>query len=230
MRRNIIRLAAAWILLAVPVWAGDTSQPPVSVARDIEIINRLLQQRQASQPTQPQQPATVPGTDARIAKLIAGLGEDTKDAREKARAELVKIGGPAVPSLIMSLDDPAPRVRIEAAKALGTLREPRAAEPLVGLIGDPAKELWGAVSGALLKIGPPAVPYLLDALEETDATVRWRTVRTLGSIRAPGVAEALIGLLNKDRSTGVRVEIATALGKIKDRTACDALLDALHDW
>ena len=46
----------------------------------------------------------------------------------------------------------------------------------------------------------------------------------------PGAAADPVALLNKDKSAGVRVEVAASLGMIKDRSACDALLDALHDW
>jgi len=236
--------ASGW---ASAAQAGD-AQPPPAVARDIEIVNRLLQQRKAlststTPPTAPLPAPALPSAQparanqppveqdpARIVQLIAALDDDAKEAREQARRDLVMIGGPAVPKLIDALDDAELRVRIGAAEALGSLKDPRAAESLAGLFGDPSRELWEAVYRALSGIGPPAVPALLEALENTDSTACWKTVYLLGAIRAPGAAEALVALLNKDRSTGVRVEIATALGKIRDRTACDALLDALHDW
>lgn len=245
----IALLLLSWASGLGPARAGDA--PPPAVARDLEILNRLRQLRKTTAPVRAQPPATAPPAPqlapppatpvpaaqpegdpdaARIAGLIAGLGDPAKGAREEARRILVKIGAPAVPDLILALDDAETRVRIEAAEALGAIRDPRAAEPLAGLLGDPSKELWGAVSRAFAGIGSPAVPALLDALSETDQTARRRAVHALGRIRDPGSAESLIALLNKDRSTGVRVEIAAALGKIRDRAACDALLDALHDW
>ncbi len=248
----ILLLLGVWAAGVAPARAGD-AQPPAAIARDLEMLNRMLQQRKASSSTParppvapppsaapaptpaPVQPPRVtesaPGADdAAIAQLIAALADDAKEARAQARQKLVKIGAPAVPELIEALDDTELRVRIEAAEALASLKDPRAAEALAGLLGDPARQLWPSVYRALREIGPPAVPALLDALDKHDSNARWKAVNLLGAIQTPGAAEALVELLNKDRSTGVRVEIAAALGKIKDRTACDALLDALHDW
>jgi len=247
----IALLLGAWCPGLEPAWAGDAPapQPPSAVARDIEILNRLLQQRQAassgkttppqlSSPpaaAQPAPPARAARPElepdaAQISTLIAALNDEAKQSRDKALRDLVKIGGPAVPELLLALENPEMRVQLAAAEALGSIRDPRAADPLVELLDSPALDLAGAVMQALARIGPPALPALLEALEKTNSTVRVRAVRLLGASRDPGAAEPLIGLLNKDRSTGVRVEIATALGKIKDRAACDALLDALHDW
>ena len=142
----------------------------------------------------------------------------------------MKIGAPAVPDLIVALDNDDPLARLEVIAALGSIKDPRAAQPLAELLEIPSKDLWDAVYRALVRIGAAAEPALLDALGSPDWIARWRAVHLLGRIRGPRAAEALVELLNKDRSTGVRVEIATALGSIKDRTACDALLDALHDW
>jgi HEAT repeat protein len=184
-------------------------------------------------------PATPPEHEARpaadldasrIAQLIAGLNDDVKETRDRSQQDLVKIGGPAVPELIAALEDTEMRVRVKAAEALGSIKDPRPVEALVELFGDPSRELWAAVYGALARIGPPAVPALLEALESSDWARRWKAVHLLGEIRDPAAVAVLVALLNKDRSTGVRVEIAAALGRIKDRDACNALLAALHDW
>lgn len=253
-RLPVLLLAASLLKPAFcgadPASAGDT--PPPSVARDIEILNQLLQKKKlpstqapaqaappatssppapprSSPPSRPPQPVTAPDAAA-IAQMIDALDDEAEEARERARRALVKVGPPAVPDLIVATDDPEPRVRVAAVKALGAIGDPRAAEPLAALLDTPSKDLWGAVFEALRKLGSPALPALLDALEDSDPTVRRRAVRLLGRIRDHGAAEVLIAQLNRDRSTGVRVDIAEALGKIKDRAACDALLDALHDW
>ena len=235
----IVILLQAWILGAPPAIAGDAPQPPAAVARDIEILNRMFQQRKIPSSIQEPPAATLPATpsptkaapgDARVAPLIAKLADESTAARERARWELVKIGGPAVPDLILALQDTELRVRIEAARALGSIKDARAAQPLADLLEEQSQQLWEAVFGAMVALGPVAEPALLDALGSHDWTPRWRAVNLLGEIRGPQATDALIALLNKDRSTGVRVEIAEALRKIKDRAACDALLDALHDW
>lgn len=142
----------------------------------------------------------------------------------------MQIGGPAVPDLIIALENTGAQGQIAAATALGAIKDARAAEPLVELLDAPPHDLRVAIYRALSGIGPPAVPAILDALTNPADTERQRTVRLLGDIGDPGATETLVALLGKDPSTGVRVEIAAALGRIKDRAACDALLDALHDW
>lgn len=273
----IFFLLLAWAVGSEPALADDPPQPPAAVARDIEILNRMLQQRKnatsnqtpsppsqpapavqpatqpaaqpatqpAAQPTsqptvrpanqpanQPAaQPAAQPATvaDARIAKLIAGLDDESMPAREKARGELVKIGKPAVPDLLIALEDAETRGRVGAAMALGAIKDPRAAEPLVGLLYASSSDLRGAVYQAIPALGPPAVPALLDALDKPGNTERTVIVRMLAEIGDHGATEALVALLRRDPSTGFRMEVASALGRIKDRTACDALLDALRD-
>jgi HEAT repeat protein len=142
----------------------------------------------------------------------------------------VKIGRPAVPELIRALEYAEDRARVEAVEALGTIRDPRAAEPLAGLLTVPSREIWGATRVALWRIGAAAVPALLEVLGSADPTARWRSVHVLGEIRDSAAVEPLVALLKKDRDTGVRMEIAAVLGRIRDRTSCDVLLDALHDW
>lgn len=232
----IVFLLGVLIPVPEPALAGDA---PPSVARDIEILNRMLQQRKSSSsaespsPAAPASPAirqAVEPDAGRIEQLIGVLDDDAKEARKKARQELVAIGAPAVPALIVALEDPAVRVRIEAAVALGAIRDPRAAAPLAVLLGSPVPGLWDAAYYALQDIGDPGVPALLDALQTPNDTLRGRIVLLLSVIRGSAATGGLIALLTKDRSTDVRVESAAALGKIRDRAACDALLDALHDW
>lgn len=141
----------------------------------------------------------------------------------------MKIGGPAVPDLIIALEDAEAQGRIGAATALGAIRDPRAAEPLVELLGDPSPGLAGAAYRALKDIGPPAVSAILDDLKKQSEAERRRTIRLLADIGDHGATETLVVLLDRDPSTSIRMEVATALGRINDRTACEALLDALDD-
>ena len=231
----IVCLAAVLVPGVLPGWAGET--PPEAVARDIELLNRMLQQRKVNAPVPAPSPADLPTPQpepaapaAGTVELIAGLADEDKAAREEKQRALVRIGRPAVPELIEALEDGPLRVRTAAAWVLGRIKDPRGAEALAALLEDPSHEIWEAAYHALVKFGRAAEPALLDALGDPDDLVRWKAVHLLGRIRGPGASEALIALLNKDRSTRVRVEIGTALGRIKDRAACDALLDALHDW
>jgi HEAT repeat protein len=173
--------------------------------------------------------ATTTG-DKAIRDAVARLAGDDLSSRATAQTELRNARGAAVPALIDALGDPEPKARLEAVKMLGELGDPRAAEPLADLLGDPSKTMWDALWTALRSLRKHVAPALIASLASNDQTIRRRAAELMGSIRDARFTEPLIEQLNKDRSTGVRVQIAEALGRIKDRAACEALLDALHDW
>ena len=80
----------------------------------------------------------------------------------------------------------------------------------------------------LVDIGSPAVPYLVQALEDPDAEecVHWEAAKALSDIGDPLAAPALIGILGQDEHFGIRwlaAEGLIALG----RTGLVPLLNAL---
>ncbi len=90
--------------------------------------------------------------------------------RQKARESLVALGKPAVPSLIIALQNStSDQVRWEAAKALGVIGDTRSIPPLVKALSDSnsdvawlaavglskfKKTAWSPLLRALLKSGP----------------------------------------------------------------------------
>jgi HEAT repeat protein len=98
--------------------------------------------------------------------LLATLGSYDGVARQHARRALVAIGGPAVASLIEALADPNDDVRWEAAKALGQIGDPVAAEALVRALEDKSSGVrWLAAKG-LIALGREGLVPLLRALEQ----------------------------------------------------------------
>jgi HEAT repeats len=74
-----------------------------------------------------------------IAELIAQLEGGTMGDRMRAKAahkELMKIGKPAVPQLVVAAQGKKPWVRVWAGAALGASRDPRAVEPMLKLLED----------------------------------------------------------------------------------------------
>ena len=67
--------------------------------------------------------------------------------------ELVKVGVPAVPSLIKSLSDSNPNIRVFAAQALGEIKDSRAVEPLMEALSDNNSSVRFASGWALEQIG-----------------------------------------------------------------------------
>ena len=84
-------------------------------------------------------------------------------------------------------------------------------------------------SDMLERIGRPAVPHLLRALQRGDLSVKGRrlTLLTLGGTRDRRAFKALSSHLRGHRSWQVRADAAIALGKLGDRRALGPLRDAV---
>jgi HEAT repeat protein len=106
----------------------------------------------------------------------------------------------AVEPAIRSLKDPNRDVRVEAARALGLLKNSSAIDPL------------------------------LDCLGNSDSLLRKEAIYVLSLIGSGNkrVVDALIEML-KDESNEVRSAAAKALGRLADCSALDALREALED-
>ncbi len=81
---------------------------------------------------------------------------------------------------------------------------------------------------SLVDIGSPAVPYLVQALEDPDSVecVRWEAAKALSDIGDPQAAPALVDVLGRDEHFGIRwlaAEGLIALG----RSGLGPLLNAL---
>jgi hypothetical protein len=99
-----------------------------------------------------------------ISSMIVDLARDVPLARMSAREALVAIGGPAVPALTEALVNPIRHVRWEAAKALGQIGDPAAAEALVRALEDEIFGVrWLAAEG-LIAVGRQGLKPLLQAL------------------------------------------------------------------
>ncbi len=94
--------------------------------------------------------------------------------KETAVDALGRIGENAVPTLISTLNDPNPRVRAEAARALARIGpEAKEAVPaLVARLDDPDDDVRQAAARALGQVGPAAasaVPALIGLIDSASA-------------------------------------------------------------
>jgi hypothetical protein len=106
-----------------------------------------------------------------IDRFMEALAGDDAMTRERAREELVRLGGSEVTrALVGALMDSRQQVRWEAAKALVAVADPVAA------------------------------PALLHALEDEDSDVRWVAAEGLVSMRKVGLLTVLSGLTRRARS------------------------------
>jgi HEAT repeat protein len=133
----------------------------------------------------------------------------------------------AVPELLRMLSDRARDVRMAAARSLGRVRAVDAIGPLVtaGVSGRVPRDVANL---ALLDIGPPAVPKLVELSSHTEPVIRSSAVELIGLLGAAGDAEPLLDHLT-DPAAAVRVTTAGALGRLGAADARDALMDALDD-
>jgi HEAT repeat protein len=167
--------------------------------------------------------------------LEAVLRNDpVRDVRASAATALGQLGGPDVTALLVektaSTDESV--VRVAALEAIATSRDPSAVPGLIklfrlnrGLRGhddvvghdDDVVAQMGA-RRALLKIGAPGVPQLLQALKDPSPKVRAAVVEVLGKVGNPEVADQ-ISALQADPDFGVRHEVEGALATLKGKPA-----------
>lgn len=76
---------------------------------------------------------------------------------------------------------------------------------------------------ALVEIGKPVLPYLLEALKDNHQQVRWEAAKALGSINETDAAPALVDAL-MDESSEVRWLAAEALIGLREQAVVPLLL------
>jgi len=146
------------------------------------------------------------------------------DVRFSAAVSLGQLGGPEVTALLLekaaSTDESD--VRGAALDAIKTSSDPSAIPGLINLFrlnrGEDDVVAQIQASRALLKIGAPAVPQLLEALNDPSAKVREAVVEILGDMGNPEVADR-IAVLKADPDFGVRWRVESVLAKLKGKPA-----------
>lgn len=156
-----------------------------------------------------------------------------------ATAARAHLGTAVVDRLIKALKDERWRVREQAAKACGEIKDPRAVDALIAACRERDGAVKSAAAEALGKIGDPkAVPVLVKQFRDSSKTVRETAGTALVAIGQPSV-EPLIEQL-KDKDFVVRCHAARALGGmttdyqigrpwVRESRVVEALMEALKD-
>ncbi|MHC4579379.1 MAG: HEAT repeat domain-containing protein [Planctomycetota bacterium] len=170
---------------------------------------------------------------------------------ERRWDDAVEVGPAAVEALAAALDNKFWNVRQDAARALGRLGDQRAVAPLVKLLSDeykrarraaaealdmlrwrpasPAEEAWHLAAlerwREAGKLGPDAVPPLLNVLRDADVLAKDEVGHVLCDI-GPAVVAPLIAALHDPRSADSAVWV---LAQVGDRRAAEPLLAACRD-
>jgi len=120
------------------------------------------------------------------------------DVRWWAVRALAQMESPPKDLLVRALDDGSEEVRQCAILALAHHPTETAIPSLLQLVTDPDAVTVNLAATALIAIGTPAVPALLDLIENASHVVRIEIVRALASIGDPRAIPALMNALEQD--------------------------------
>ena len=177
------------------------------------------------------------GIERTVVGLFTSFQLKSRDAatRRRAAASLGSRGRTsAIPVLTPLLEDPDWGVRQAAIESLGRIEDASAAPLLVAAITgadrvpdtDGATAVRAAAGEALGRLGPAAVPVLLEALRGRHVKLRETAIGALGAVGGPAVVATLGDMVADDRSR-VRQAAMTALVRAAGPEAVPALSRAL---
>jgi len=190
-----------------------------------------------------------------VKPLLARLQTDPEwTVRRKAavalgRLQLVSMNEGATKPLIAALANPRPDVKAAAAQALGMISAARsfdtaalkwtdtgpndaakaAAAPLATTLRQNRAGAAKELAVALQKVGPPALPYLLPALDHPEVEVRLLTTETIAAIGTDAAVRPLAQKSLKDPEVAVRQTAADALRELATPAVVPDLVAALGD-
>jgi len=130
-----------------------------------------------------------------LLKLSASAEVDTRwwAVRALSQAPHVSTG-----QLLPFLSDTAPEVRQCAALGLAEKPDESATQPLVRALSDVDAMVCSLAARALVKIGKPAVPSLIEAVNHKSQAVRIHAIRALAEIRDPRAIPTLMKVMEED--------------------------------
>ena len=156
--------------------------------------------------------AIAAGDDARTEEAALALGclgettlpplcdlmaSENPDHRWWAARTLAAVATPAARQLLITaLSDPDADVRACAAQGLGELQAAEAVDGLVRCLSDPSPFVSRIAADGLARIGPPAVPALVAALQEGEVLARAGAARALSIIQPEEAIPALCAALD----------------------------------
>ncbi len=128
-----------------------------------------------------------------INTMIELLDDDHASIRDNAKKTLIKIGKPAVKSLIHNLTQHNWRIAKGIAYCLGEIKDPKAIKPLINAIPTYLKTTKFEILAALKKLEPVGkLKVFLKALRHRNPEIRIYAIRALGRINNDKAIEFLV--------------------------------------
>jgi hypothetical protein len=165
--------------------------------------------------TRPDQVASA-DTRKKIARAFKELAEnDSIGQQQKAVKGLAIWGGKfSVPILLKLLRESNPLLQKDVIKALGELKDPKSAAPLVDLLSD--FQLHDAAYNALQDMGSAAEDALIEATRSQSPEVIVAAITLLGEVGSDKSLKALRAL-QSSRNLQIRTAMKTAMAKVVAR-------------
>jgi HEAT repeat protein len=179
------------------------------------------------------------GGEKAVEGLITLFNDNMMEVQAEAVQAMASMGKGVIPPLLTCLKDKRWRVREQAAKTLGELRDPQAVQGLMLVCRDRDGAVKSAAAEALGKIGDAhAVPTLIKLFKDTSKIVRETAGTALMYIGEKSV-DALLESL-KDPHFVVRCHAVRTLGGmttdyqmgrvwVREARVVDALIDMVKD-
>ncbi|MFH1480091.1 MAG: HEAT repeat domain-containing protein [Pseudomonadota bacterium] len=163
-----------------------------------------------------------------VPPLIDLLGHSHMAVQFAAIYSLASMGEAAVEPLMRALKDENPTTRRHAAGVLGELGDIRAIEAFISQLRDQHPGVQSAAEKALIRIGKPALKYLMGLIKNQDYDLYVVVERTLTGIPEEMFVPALLKAL-KEPHVSVCQAASKALGELKDPVAVNSLLSLLKE-
>ena len=210
-------------LVFVAACSASKQRKPVQKMTIEELLNSLVNDPNESVRIAAARQLGAARDPVAIAALTLALNDDSQRVRTAAALSLGNTGSQsAAEPLWATVNDhtQSTALRLVAARELANLGDARAAEPLIRALPNPA------ASAALLKLGQPSLPALIEALHAP--ATRQNASVVLMLMGTPAI-EPMIGLVRNDKDKYARLAAASILAEAEDQRADAALNELLKD-
>jgi len=162
------------------------------------------------------------GDDRAVENITALLNDKDPGVRLYIPVSLDLIGGEKIiEPLHLALNNEISQVRMASADILGRLKDETAVSLLIERLGDDNTYVKTSANDALLKIGSPSVPILIEVLKQKAENVNISQSNLVGDKIGTKFKKELA------KRASLQASVTSVLGNMKDPTAIDPLIEAM---